>query len=540
MGAVLQCVGLRRANMHSGKTQSKKEPEIVGRYELFDAIARGGMATIHLARLTGEEGFSRIVAAKRLHASLIEDGDFVQMFLDEAHIAARIHHPNVVSAIDVVRSERELILVQEYVRGVPLNTLLAKLREKRAPMPLPILLAIAGGTLAGLHGAHETRDETGRPLHVVHRDVSPQNVMIAADGTPKLLDFGIAKAATSAHVTREGLFKGKVSYMPPEQLRGEVATRRSDLYAMGIVLWEMAAGRRMFQGIAEAQLFGLVLKGELPDLAAALAAATWDAPARDLEAAAGGLAQVVRRATALKPDDRFESALQMQDALYALGRPALPQDVAQWLIEVAGTYLEQQDQVVASQDFATTSSWRRRPPESNASGVMARSGAPRSGSLAPPSATPPELSSSVAPPQERPNRGLVLVLGLLGALLVVSGVIIFVMWSRTAPAAPPVSAAATAPPSAVAPPPGEAPPPTMASASAAASSAPSSDGSAMPSGHTAALAHPASPRPGGRLVPPAAAPRSAAASAAPAPTAGNCDPPYYFEGTKKIFKPGCL
>ncbi len=540
MGRVLQCVGLRRATMHSGKMQSKKEPEIVGRYELFDAIARGGMATIHLARLTGEEGFSRIVAAKRLHASLVEDGDFVQMFLDEAHIAARIHHPNVVSAIDVVRSDRELILVQEYVRGVPLNTLLAKLREKQTPMPLPILLAIAGGTLAGLHGAHETRDETGRPLQVVHRDVSPQNVMIAADGTPKLLDFGIAKAATSAHVTREGLFKGKVSYMPPEQLRGEVATRRSDLYAMGIVLWEMAAGRRMFQGTVEAQLFGLVLKGELPDLATTLRAATWEMPALDLDEAAEGLAQVVRRATALRPDDRFETALQMQDALYALGRPALPQEVAQWLVEVAGAYLEQQDQVVASQDFATTSSWRRRPPESNASGVMARSGAAPPRSLTPPQVAASETPASVAPPgKERSSRALLLALALLGALLVVSGVIIAVMWSRgAAPSAPVASAPAAAP----APPSAEAAPSASASSLPTAPSALASDGPAMPSAHTAALGRsvPTFPRPGGRFVAPAAAPRPAA-SAAPAPTpSANCDPPYYFEGTKKIFKPGCL
>ncbi|NOU29310.1 MAG: serine/threonine protein kinase [Polyangiaceae bacterium] len=522
--------------------QSKKEPEIVGRYELFDAIARGGMATIHLARLTGEEGFSRIVAAKRLHASLIEDGDFVQMFLDEAHIAARIHHPNVVSALDVVRSDRELILVQEYVRGVPLNTILAKLREHHAPMPLPILLAIAGGTLAGLHGAHETRDETGRPLQVVHRDVSPQNVMVDADGTPKLLDFGIAKAATSAHVTREGLFKGKVSYMPPEQLRGEVATRQSDLYAMGIVLWEMAAGRRMFQGTAEAQLFGLVLKGELPNLVETLASANWQGSAADLDAVADGLAKVVRRATALKAEERFESALQMQDALYALGRPALPQDVAQWLVDVAGTYLEQQDQVVASQDFATTSSWRRRPPESNASGVMARSGPAPTRSAAPPvvAGDPSGYEALDAPPKERSNRALLLVLGLLGALLLLSGAIIAVMWSRST--ATVASAPAVAPPSASSPSSVRAPEVALASSAAALPSALANDGAPMPSGHTAALgrAAPLPPRPGGRFVPPTAPAPRPAASVAPAATASNCDPPYYFEGTKKIFKPGCL
>jgi serine/threonine-protein kinase len=175
----------------------------VGRYALHRQIARGGMATIHVARLVGDEGFSRIVAAKRLLPELAEDPEFVAMFLDEARIASRVHHRNVVPVLDVVNTGDEVVLVQEYVHGVPLHWLLNRARQTEALIPIEISVAIACQVLAGLHAAHETTDEMGAPLHVVHRDVSPQNVMVATDGTARLLDFGVAKSLMAAHVTRE-------------------------------------------------------------------------------------------------------------------------------------------------------------------------------------------------------------------------------------------------------------------------------------------------------------------------------------------------
>src|SRR6185369_9522012 len=181
--------------------------EPVGRYILHPAFARGGMATVHTAQLVGAEGIKRLVAAKRLHPQFAEDPDFVEMFLDEARIASKIHHPNVVPVLDVVVSHNklngEVILVLEYVHGVPLSQLFRLSLGGETPIPVPIVVAVITGVLAGLHAAHEVRDERGESLDVVHRDVSPQNVIVSIDGVPRLLDFGIAKARTSAHVTLE-------------------------------------------------------------------------------------------------------------------------------------------------------------------------------------------------------------------------------------------------------------------------------------------------------------------------------------------------
>src|SRR5580693_7860209 len=154
------------------------EPRAFGRYVLYAPIARGGMATIHIARLVGADGFSRIVAAKRLHPQFTEDPDFVAMFRDEAEIASKIHHPNVVPVLDIVLDGEEVVLVQEYVHGVPLDRLFRAACAASEAIPLRIVVGILSGILSGLHAAHETTDETGRPLGIIHRDVSPQNVMV--------------------------------------------------------------------------------------------------------------------------------------------------------------------------------------------------------------------------------------------------------------------------------------------------------------------------------------------------------------------------
>src|SRR5690349_20464126 len=172
---------------------SASPPRTCGRYVLYPPIAHGGMATVHTARLVGAEGFSRLVAAKRLHPQYTDDPEFVTMFHDEACIASRIHHPNVVPVLDVVVSGNELILVQEYVHGVPLSQLMKVAHTENRPIAIDIAIAVLCGVLAGLHAAHEVRDEAGEPLEIVHRDVSPANVMISVDGVPRLLDFGIAK-----------------------------------------------------------------------------------------------------------------------------------------------------------------------------------------------------------------------------------------------------------------------------------------------------------------------------------------------------------
>lgn len=218
----------------------------IGRYVLYDEIAAGGMATVHLGRLLGAAGFSRTVAIKRLHVQLSRDEDFTGMFMDEARLAARIRHPNVVSVLDVVKEHGELFLVMEYVQGESLSRLVRAVRP--GVMPPRITTTIVAGVLHGLHAAHEATTEHGEPLAIVHRDVSPQNVMVGTDGVARVLDFGVAKAAHRAQTTREGTVKGKIGYMAPEQLLGEQVDRRADVYACAVVLWEALTGERLFDG----------------------------------------------------------------------------------------------------------------------------------------------------------------------------------------------------------------------------------------------------------------------------------------------------
>ncbi|MCL2447368.1 MAG: serine/threonine protein kinase, partial [Polyangiaceae bacterium] len=199
-------------------------------------------------RLMGSGGFARTVAIKQLHPQFAKDPEFVAMFLDEARLVARIRHPNVVPTLDVVAASSELFHVMEYVQGESLSRLARALRAREERVPLPIVVRIMNDVLQGLHAAHEARDERGVPLHIVHRDVTPQNILVGADGVARLLDFGVAKAAGRAQTTQDGQIKGKLAYMAPEQLMSAGVTRETDLYAASVVLWEMLAGERLFTG----------------------------------------------------------------------------------------------------------------------------------------------------------------------------------------------------------------------------------------------------------------------------------------------------
>jgi eukaryotic-like serine/threonine-protein kinase len=328
--------------LNAEKETSSDRPAVrtVGRYLLSRAIARGGMAAVHLARLEGDEGFTRVVAAKRLHEQFAEDDNFVTMFLDEARIASKIHHPNVVPVLDVIRNDGEIILIQDYVHGVPLDRLVARLRDKGGAVPVGIALGILVPALHGLQSAHDVCDEFGRPLHVVHRDVSPQNILVSVEGIPRLIDFGIAKASSSAHVTKEGLFKGKVAYMSSEQLRGEETTHLTDIYAAGMILWELLAARRAYAGLSETQIFAAVLAGKVPSLRAALAERTvsaQEAPAMD------ALVPIVHKALSLDPNERYQSAAEMADALTAVHAAASAKQVSTWVKDIGADYLAKRD-----------------------------------------------------------------------------------------------------------------------------------------------------------------------------------------------------
>src|SRR5690606_7363002 len=225
------------------------------------------MATVFLARLTGVGGFQRLYAVKRLHPHLQADEEFVEMFLDEARLAAGIHHPNVVPILEVGASQNFHYLVMEYIEGDTLARLLARAASDNQRIPAPQAIRIALDTLSGLHAAHELRDENGLLAGVVHRDVSPQNVLVGVDGVSRITDCGVARAASRLSATRVGQLKGKIAYMAPEQARGEIdLDRRADVFAAGIVFWEALAHRRLFKAQNEAGTLARVLHEPLPHL----------------------------------------------------------------------------------------------------------------------------------------------------------------------------------------------------------------------------------------------------------------------------------
>jgi serine/threonine-protein kinase len=277
------------------------------------------MATVHLGRLVGPAGFGRTVAIKRLHPHLAKEQEFVTMLTDEARVAGRIGHPNIVPTLDVVASDGELFLVMDYVPGLTLAALAKHAHDDRERLPLPVACAIMCDVLHGLDAAHEARDERGRPLEVVHRDVSPQNILVGADGVTRLLDFGIAKAAGRLHTTRDGQLKGKVGYMAPEQLAARAVDRRTDIYAASVVLWETLAGERLFDGQDEAAIFGKVMQMKVR------------APSVEVAGIPAELDVAVLSGLEREPSRRFARARDMALAIERTAPLARASEVAIWV-----------------------------------------------------------------------------------------------------------------------------------------------------------------------------------------------------------------
>jgi serine/threonine-protein kinase len=282
------------------------------------------MATVHLGLRVGQ-GFTRVVALKRLRADLARDPSFVRMFVDEARFASRIRHPNVVPTFDVVQQDGELLLAMEYVRGASLTELWA---AERGRIPLSITVAIVSEILHGLHAAHEARSTTGEPLGIVHRDVSPQNVLVGVDGVTRVFDFGVAKSQEHARtMTTPGVLKGKLSYTTPEQLKQQKVTRRSDVYAAGTVLWELLTGERLFAADTPATTARLVLAGLV------------EPPSAFNPEVPPELDAIVLRALAARPGDRFATAREMALALESVVPRALGTEVGAWVEAVAADRL---------------------------------------------------------------------------------------------------------------------------------------------------------------------------------------------------------
>ncbi len=352
--------------------------ERIGRYEVICEIARGGMATVYLAHLGGLGGFRRLVAIKRLHPHLASETQFVSMFLDEARLVAEIRHPNVVPTLDISDTMQGLCLVMEYIDGAPLTKLLKHAATQKRGVNPRVAIRIMIDSLAGLHAAHELRDHEGLPLNLVHRDVSPHNLLVGSDGHTRLLDFGVARARQRLTQTRVGEMKGKLAYMAPEQASGRAIDRRTDVFAAGIVLWECLAGARLFYGANEADTLSRLMTQDIPPLSEF----SQNTPT--------ALDTVVAKALARDPEERFNSAAEFAAELERVAEEydliATFEEVSDAVEEAAGDVLEER---------------RMRARDANSSGINLKPFVPDV--VLPAPSSRPETPTVPAAPAARPT-----------------------------------------------------------------------------------------------------------------------------------------
>jgi serine/threonine protein kinase len=344
------------------------------------------MATVFLARISGAGGFQRFVGIKRLHPHLAREPEFIEMFLDEARLAARIHHPHVVPILEIGTSDQGYYIVMEYVEGDTLANLIARTVQSGRRVPFHVAVRVMVDVLAGLHAAHELSDDDGKPLGIVHRDVSPQNILIGIDGSARLTDFGVARATSKLSTTRTGQLKGKLAYMAPEQARGaKDIDRRADIFAAGVVLWEALEGRRLFKGDGDADTLNKVLNEPIPALKS-----TETTVPREVEA-------VLDTALNRERTGRYPTAAAFADALERVaeevGEVATHKDVASYLDEILGEDILKQRETVRA--------WIQRAEPSR----------PKSLSMPPPAGMTPPVPRvaprvlSPEPPMPTPSSG---------------------------------------------------------------------------------------------------------------------------------------
>ena len=285
-----------------------------GNFSDLKRMASGGMGDIYLAKLGGVEGFEREVVLKVLHPHLARDDSFAKAMVDEAKLTVLLHHPNIVQMYNLEKSGELLYCVMEYVPGSSLAVVQRSYRKKGATIPLKMAVYIAIETLGGLAHAHEMTDRSGKSLGIVHRDVSPQNLLVTREGWVKIIDFGIAKAATRMTQTAPGMIKGKFAYMAPEQFKGS-SDHRVDLFAMGVVLWETLAGVRLFHSSTDVDTLHKVLHMDPPPISL-----TRSEIPKDLDA-------ILKKAMAKEPNQRYSSAKEFRTDLLKFVAPASPEDL---------------------------------------------------------------------------------------------------------------------------------------------------------------------------------------------------------------------
>ncbi len=492
---------------------SAERPLIIGRYTLAAPVGAGGMATIYLGRQVGAAGFSRVIAVKRLHPHYANEPEFIAMFLDEARLAARVRHPYVVETLDVVHEGGETVIVLEYIDGESLAGLARALHAAGERMPLAIAARIIMEVCLGLHAAHEAKGADGAPLGIVHRDVSPANVLVGTDGSSRVTDFGIALASNRLSHTKSGQVKGKPAYMAPEQLAGRPLTRASDIYSAGVMLWELCAGRRAYEAPNEGALYAQVLAGQIPRLEDV---APW---------VPDELVRVIDRAFERDPARRFGSALEMAFAIERALPIASPAGVAAFVEQRAAGALAKRRRIAATLDqgIAPLPSSPAPAPGSAPVPVPAE---PTSAPSRPPlmrddtqrRITHTLTSQGPTPPARNRFSALGLVLAVIGGALLSGGAV----WLATRQSSQPnavgrVTAIAALPSIVIIP----APETPTASATAEASSlAPAPSESALSSSDVPS----SSAAPSDRMLP--RRPGSSPSSASPSP---RCDPPYFID-----------
>ena len=293
-----------------------------GPYRLVERVAVGGMAEVFRAKRSGVEGFEKTVAVKRILSHLSDNKEFVDMFINEAKVVAGLTHPNIVQIFDLGKIDRSYYIAMEYVPGRDLRTTLRRARERGMPVPHLLTAYIVAKMCAALEYAHRKRDEAGHPMRIVHRDVSPQNILLSFEGDVKLTDFGIAKAASKATITDKGALRGKLLYMSPEQAWGNPMDRRSDIFSLGIVFYEMLTGQKPFVGTSETSILDTVRACKV-------------APPTSIDASIPEkLERVALKALERDPEVRYPDAAEMQRDLERIlheGETPTPRNVTLFL-----------------------------------------------------------------------------------------------------------------------------------------------------------------------------------------------------------------
>jgi eukaryotic-like serine/threonine-protein kinase len=315
-----------------------RQPIPFGKYLLLERISVGGMAEVFKAKSFGVEGFEKIIAIKRILPTMVEDADFIQMFIDEAKIAGQLSHANICQIFELGKINESHFIAMEFIWGKDLLQIQNRFRKLRLHMPVSMAAFIAAKMCEGLDYAHKKKDARGNPLHIVHRDVSPQNILVSYEGEIKLIDFGIAKAATRSSKTQAGVLKGKFGYMSPEQVRGLPLDRRSDLFALGTILYELLTGERLFLGESDFSTLEKVRNADIQP------------PSRHNRNVPPALEKIVMKALAKEPEDRFQWANELQEELlsFVMGVPPVftAKQLSAWMKEAFAPELARERQLL--------------------------------------------------------------------------------------------------------------------------------------------------------------------------------------------------